>query len=259
MRVVVKLGGTLLDEPGSRQRLATELAAVVRNGVALVIVHGGGKQMTRFLTERGVESRFINGLRVTTPDVVDAVLKVVAGSVNQELVAALVTAGIEAVGLSGVDAGLVQAEPLSEELGAVGRPVRTEARLLRLLTGHGFTPVVACVAGDVHRQGRIYNVNADQLAVACATGFHADQLLFLTDVDGVRGTAGTVEPRLTVADVEFLIAAEVATGGMRAKLSAATQGLGEGIGRVVVAPGFRPGATADLLSGSAVGTAIERG
>ena len=104
MKLLVKLGGTLLDSVDSRRRLAHELTGLCESGHELVVVHGGGKQMTRFLAERGVESKFVNGLRVTTPEVVDAVLKVFAGSVNHELVASLVDAGSMAVGLTGIDA-----------------------------------------------------------------------------------------------------------------------------------------------------------
>ena len=147
------------------------------------MVHGGGKQMTRYLAERGIESRFVNGLRVTTPETVDAVLKVFAGSVNHELVASLNRAGARAVGLSGIDAFLAEAEEMDPALGAVGRVTRSDPALLHLLTAHGYLPVVACVAGG--RDGRIYNVNADQMAVACAAAFGADQLIFLTDVAGV--------------------------------------------------------------------------
>ena len=132
MRVVIKLGGTLLDEAGSRARLAREVtAAAAREPV--VVVHGGGKQMTRFLAERGVESRFVNGLRVTTPEVLDAVVKVFAGSVNAELVMALRAAGANPVGLSGLSAGLVDAVQLDPALGHVGRPAQSNGRLLEIL------------------------------------------------------------------------------------------------------------------------------
>ncbi|MBI4873120.1 MAG: acetylglutamate kinase [Acidobacteria bacterium] len=257
MRILVKLGGTLLDAPASRARLARELAAVQSQGVELVVVHGGGKQMTRFLAERGVESRFVEGLRVTTPEVLDAVLKVFAGSVNHELVAAFVAAGAQAVGLSGIDAALAEAEQMRPELGAVGRIVRANAGLLRLLTAHAYLPVVACVAGD--RDGRIYNVNADQMAVACAAGFAADKLFFLTDVDGVRGADGTVVPCLTPEDANRLIAGAVATGGMQAKLTAAVDGLRKGVGEVVIGPGDRPGIVQRLLDREAAGSRLVAG
>ena len=252
-RVVVKLGGTLLDEDESRVRLSQELAAVSRE-YALVVVHGGGKQMTRFLAERGVESHFIDGLRVSTPEVMDAVLKVLAGSVNAQLVASLVQAGAQAVGLSGIDAALVEAVPLRAELGAVGSPTHCNAGLLHLLTRHGYLPTVACVAGD--RQGRAYNVNADQHAVACAIGFQASHLLFLTDVDGVRGAERTIFPQLNPAEIHQLIGNGIATGGMQAKLTAACRAVAEGVGRVVVAPGQLPQVAARLLQGDAVGTVI---
>ena len=257
MKVLVKLGGTLLDSVESRQRLAGELAALLAAGVQLVVVHGGGKQMTRFLTERGVESKFVNGLRVSSPDVIDAVLKVLAGTVNHELVASLVAAGAPAVGLSGIDASLTEAEPMHADLGAVGRPVRSNAALLDLLTGSRYLPVVACVAGD--KQGRIYNVNADQMAVACASGYGADRLIFLTDVDGVKSAAGDVIPTLTPADCEKLIADGVATGGMQAKLNAATDALRNGIGQVIIAPGALKRAAERILSGEAIGTRLVPG
>src|SRR5579871_886927 len=127
MKVLIKIGGTLLDQPESRNRLAAEIASAVQEGIQAVVVHGGGKQMTRFLAERGVESRFLDGLRVTTPEVLDAVLKVLAGSVNQELVAAFVASGLKAVGLTGMDAMLTEAEPISDQLGAVGKPTACNA------------------------------------------------------------------------------------------------------------------------------------
>lgn len=257
MRILVKLGGTLLDEAGSRRRLAEELTRLQSEGIELAVVHGGGKQMTRFLAERGVESRFVGGLRVTTPEVVDAVLKVFAGSVNHELVSAFVAAGAKAVGLSGIDAGLTEAVPMSEELGAVGRILRSDAGLLRLLAANGYLPVVACVAGD--RQGRIYNVNADQMAAACAASFQADKLLFLTDVDGVRDAGGGSIPALSSAEAERLIAGGVATGGMQAKLTAAMEGLEKGIPEIWIAPGAVPGIAGKIASGQAAGTRLVRG
>jgi acetylglutamate kinase len=252
-RVLIKLGGTLLDSPDSRNRLAHEIGAAA-NRVHAVVVHGGGKQMTRFLSERGVESRFVNGLRVTTPEVLDAVLKVLAGSVNSELVASFIAAGARAVGLSGIDALLTEAVPLSEELGAVGRPVASNPELLQLLTAHGFLPVVACVAGD--RNGRVYNVNADQMAVACASAFSANRLLFLTDVDGVRGADGQILPELSAAAIEALIREGIATGGMQAKLEAGCKALENGVAEVIVAPGARPGIVDALLAGEPVGTRL---
>ncbi|HTB13353.1 MAG TPA: acetylglutamate kinase [Bryobacteraceae bacterium] len=251
MKLLIKLGGTLLDSVESRARLAAEIA-VFKD--AIVVVHGGGKQMTRYLTEHNVESRFVNGLRVTTPEVVDAVLKVFAGTVNTELVGAFRAAGARPVGLTGLDAGLVDAEPLAEDLGAVGKPVRSDAALLELLTREHYLPVVACVAGDAG--GAVYNVNADQMAVACAASFGAERLIFLTDVDGVKDASGQVLESLTVKNASSLIEQGVATGGMRAKLEAAVAALDKGVGEIVIAPGARPQVVADILAGRQIGTRI---
>jgi acetylglutamate kinase len=251
VKLLIKLGGTLLDSELSRSRLAAEIAELQH---AVVVVHGGGKQMTRYLDDRGIESRFVNGMRVTTPEIVDAVLKVFAGTVNTELVGAFRAAGARAVGLTGLDAGLVDAEPLAEDLGAVGKPVQSDARLIDLLTREKYLPVVACVAGDA--KGAVYNVNADRMAVACAASFKADKLLFLTDVDGVKSAAGEVLESLTAGQAAGLIRAGVATGGMQAKLEAAVSALETGVREIVIAPGARAGAVEEILSGKRIGTRI---
>ncbi len=253
MKALVKIGGTLLDCAESRKRLAAELAEAVLRGIELVVVHGGGKQMTRFLAERGIESRFIDGLRVTTPETMDAVLKVLAGSVNRELVSSLIEAGAMAIGLTGIDGCLVEAEPVNPELGAVGRPVRANGALLELLAGRGYMPVVACVAGD--RKGHMYNVNADQMAATCACAFGARRMVFLTDVAGVMKEA-RVLPWLSVSACDALIRDGVATGGMHAKLSAVVTALRNGVGEIVIAPGGETGIVARALAGENVGTRL---
>ena len=254
MKIVVKLGGTLLDSARTRDALAAQIAAARADGAEIVVVHGGGRQMTRYLAERGVESRFVNGLRVTTQETLDAVLKVFAGAVNLELVASLNRAGALAVGLSGIAAFLVEAELMDAELGAVGRVTRSNAGLLHLLKANAYLPVVACVAGD--RQGHIYNVNADQMAVACAVAYGARALVFLTDVEGVRDAQGAVRETLTPPQCERLIAEGVATGGMQAKLTAAVDALRGGVRDVWIAPGAAENALSRLMAGEALGTRI---
>jgi acetylglutamate kinase len=256
VKILIKLGGTLLDDQDSRRRLAGELAAEARRN-SVVVVHGGGKQMTRYLTERGIESRFVNGLRVTTPEILDAVLKIFAGTVNTELVAALRSEGVPAVGLTGVDAGLVDAQPLNPDLGHVGRPVASDARVLEVLLHGGFLPVVACVAGD--SAGHLYNVNADQMAVACATAFGAEKLIFLTDVDGVRDGSGAIQPVLAPEQARDLIRSGVATGGMQAKLEAALCRLTNPTHNNVevhICPGSYPGILETIFHGEPVGTRL---
>ena len=252
MRLVVKLGGTLLDSADSRDRLARQVAGARTAGHEIAVVHGGGKQMTRYLAERGIQSTFVGGLRVTTPETVDAVLKVFAGSVNHELVAAINRAGALAVGISGIDSFLVEAEQMDPAFGAVGRVTKCNPALLHLLTANGYVPVVACVAGD--RQGQVYNVNADQMAVACAAAFGARQLIFLTDVEGVLDGAKQVQPLLTAAGSRQLISDGIATGGMEAKLNAALSALAAGVAQVRIAPGAVDGVLDRILAGEDLGT-----
>ena len=254
MKILVKLGGTLLDDADSQQRLAAQIAAAHARGCETVVVHGGGKQMTRYLSDRGIESRFVGGLRVTTPETVDALLKVFAGSVNHELVASLNRAGALAVGLSGIDAFLVEAELMDAALGAVGRVTKANPGLLHLLTAGGYLPVVACVAGD--RQGRVYNVNADQMAVACAAAFGAQQLIFLTDVEGVLDGAKQVRPVLSAAESARLIGEGIATGGMLTKLNAARSALEGGVSQVRIAPGAAANVLERVLAGEPIGTRL---
>jgi acetylglutamate kinase len=255
VKVVIKLGGTLLDDTAKRDDLAGQLARL-SNQAEVVVVHGGGKQVTRFLEERGVTSRFVGGLRVSDETVIDAVTKVIAGSINKQLVAALCAAGRSAVGLSGVDGLLTNAQAVSPELHFVGKPQRTDGKLFHLLIGAGYLPVVACIAADT--QGHIYNVNADQMAVSCAIGWGADKLLFLTDVTGVKNASGAVVRELTPDDIERLIESGVAHGGMQAKLESAVWALESGLAEVVIALGREADICGRLLAGEQLGTRLSR-
>jgi acetylglutamate kinase len=160
------------------------------------------------------------------------------------------------VGLSGLDAGLVDAVPLDPELGHVGRPVRCDARLLDVLIREGYLPVVACVAGDA--RGSIYNVNGDQMAAACATAFGADKLLFLTDVEGVRDHLGQIRATLDASSAVELIRSGVASGGMQAKLEAALGALDQGVPEITIAPGSYKQIIETLTTGGAIGTRLVR-
>jgi acetylglutamate kinase len=252
--VLVKLGGTLLEESVPRAALCAQLAAVT-NEHALVVVHGGGKQVTNYLEDRGVQSKFVNGLRVSDAAVIDAVTTIIAGKVNQQLVSSLVAAGLRGVGLSGIDGPLTVAEQLHPDLGYVGRPVATDGKLLEILAGAGYVPAIACVAAD--KTGQIFNVNADQMAVSCASDWGADLLLFLTDVAGVKGSNGEVIPRLDKSASQVLIQSGVARGGMQAKLEAAELAIERGVKQVVIASGREPDVCARVLAGETIGTRID--
>lgn len=253
MRIVIKIGGTLLDHRIDCAAIAGQLAETARRH-QLIVVHGGGKQVTQFLEERGLRTHFVDGLRVSDEAVVDAVMKVIAGSVNKRLVSALLAEGEPALGLSGVDGLLTIAEPLDAALGFVGQPGRTDRRLLELLASAGFLPVIACIAADRH--GTIYNVNADQMAVSCAIAWEAEKLVFLTDVAGVKDHAGLVLPYLLPDQTDNLIESGIAHGGMQAKLIAAAAALKAGIGEVIIAPGQHPDICRSVLAGDQIGTRV---
>jgi acetylglutamate kinase len=253
VKLLVKLGGTLVDDAASRTMIAAQVAGLAREH-EVVVVHGGGKQVTRYLEERGVQSRFVGGLRVSDEAVIEAVTQVIAGKVNKQLVAAVTAAGKPALGLSGVDGLLTKAERLSPNLGFVGKPTTTDGKLLELLIDAGYLPVVACIAGD--ESGNIYNVNADQMAVSCATGWRAARLIFLTDVPGVKDGQGEIVSLLTPKRMETLVQSGVAHGGMQAKLEAAVAGLHAGISNVIIASGREPEICGRLLAGEVLGTTL---
>lgn len=254
MKLLVKLGGTLLESDERRSSLARQLTRLQRAGHRLVVVHGGGKRLSRYLAGLDHESEFRRGLRVTPPEIMDAVLRVLAGSVNRQLVAELQGAGARAVGLTGIDAGTVQASQLAPELGLVGKVERVDPELLDTLTDRGFLPAVACIAGGA--DGAIFNVNADQMAAACATGLAADQVVFLTDVGGVLDRRGETIPKLSASEAESLITEGVAKGGMEAKLRAAISALTGGIERVSIVNGHEPDILTRALEGVAAGSEL---
>jgi len=253
MKVLIKLGGTLLDNPAKRADMARQLAWAAGQ-CDLAVVHGGGKQVTKFLEERGIKSEFVNGLRVSDEQVIDAVTKVIAGGVSKQLVGALLAAGCPAVGISGIDGGMISARQLNKQLKFTGKPVATDGKLLDLLLSGGYLPIVACIAGNA--EGQIFNVNADQLAVSCAVGWRADKLFFLTDVPGVKDGTGQTLARLDPGSVHELVASGVAHGGMQAKLESSVWALESGLQEVVIAHGQAENICRDLLTGKVCGTSI---
>jgi acetylglutamate kinase len=252
VKVLIKIGGTLLDSEEKVRSIAAQLASLGPDH-QVVVVHGGGKEVTRFLSERGVESRFQNGLRVSDLRVIDAVTKVIAGTVNKRLVSALIGAGKPAIGLSGVDGLLTRAVQMDPSLEFVGRPTSTDGKLLDLLVTAGYLPAVACVAAD--ERGNIYNVNADVMAVSAAIGWKASKLFFLTDVPGVKDERGSLVPELTLFDIEKLIRSGVATGGMQAKLEAAQEALAGGV-EVAIVSGSESRIISRLLEGEMIGSRL---
>jgi acetylglutamate kinase len=197
----------------------------------------------------------VDGFRVTTEETLDGVVKVFAGTVNHELLAAFVRIGLPAVGLSGIDAVGLIAERLrggqGQDWGYVGQIRRANPRVWDVLSRAGFLPVLACLA--VGEDGQIYNVNADQAAVACAVHWRADRLIFLTDVDGVQDRSGQRLARLGADEIPGLLASGAVTGGMLAKLNAVQEALQGGVSCVYIGNGHRADALEGLLAGEETG------
>src|SRR5580698_8769604 len=197
MRYVVKLGGAGLETPALLEGCVRAITELVRDGNQVAVVHGGGAALTRTLKQMGKQSEFIAGLRVTDAETRDTALMVLSGRVNKSLVAALGAHGQAAVGLSGGD-GLVfraRKKRTAPDLGFVGEIVSSDPRWLEAIWKMGAVPVLSSLA--LGFDGQYYNINADEMAAACATSCAADALVFLTDVPGVRGADGEVMRWLT--------------------------------------------------------------
>ena len=247
--VVVKLGGTTLGE--QRQVLA-EVATVARRR-PVVLVHGGGKRMTEWLERLGVETRFEAGLRVTDPAALEVAAAVLRGVVNSELVAALRDVGVDAVGLSGVDGGLLIGQRVPD-VGLVATVVGVRRDLLDSLLVAGQVPVVAPLARD--EEGVVCNVNADDAASGIAAGLGARQLVLMTDVDGVRDAAGAKLDSLSVAEAEALIADGTIRGGMVPKVRAALAALTWEGSEAIIADSAAPDALVRALGDPGFGTRV---
>jgi acetylglutamate kinase len=223
--LVLKIGGNELDDPSFIDELAR---AVVQMRPAPVLIHGGGKEIGLLQRTLGGEPRFVAGLRVTDETALLAAEMVLCGSVSTRLVAALLAAGADAQGLSGVDRSLIRVTKLQHpagDLGRVGRPVAVRAEVLRGLLDAGVVPVVAPIS--LGPDGA-YNVNADEAAGAIAAALGDAEVVFVTNVPGVL-VAGAVTPQLTEAQIEGLIADGTISGGMIPKVRAALTALGAGV------------------------------
>lgn len=236
MKFVVKLGGAALEKPELVALIARSLTELVADGNQVAIVHGGGTQLTKTLAAMGKKSEFISGLRVTDAETRDVALMVLAGRVNKSLVAALGQAGQAAVGLSGGDGQVFRArkKKMEHDLGFVGEIASVDPKWLEAIWTMGAVPVISSIA--LGYDGEYYNVNADEMASACAVATKADALVFLTDVPGVKGADGSVMRWLSLKEVPALQKSAVISGGMLPKLNACRDALMGGVKRVRILP-----------------------
>jgi acetylglutamate kinase len=251
MRLVVKIAGALLENDGTVQIIAQQVAQLAAEGHELLVVHGGGKIFTSTLKRMGIESRFVGGLRVTDRETRDIAVMVFAGLLNKKLAAAVSLAGQPAVGISATDSACFTAEPMVHNevaggLGFVGYLTGVNVDFLESLWRANLVPVASCLG--LGSDGELYNINADHMAAACAEYCHADRLVFLTDVDGVLND-GEVLQAVSGGDVEDLIRQNKVSGGMVLKLEASRRALAGGVKQVRIVGGARPHALLSAANG----------
>ena len=248
MKYVVKLGGAGLENPALLEGCTRAIVELARDGNQVAIVHGGGVQLTRMLKALGKQSEFIDGLRVTDAETRDVALMVFAGRVNKSLVAALGGLGQPAVGLSGGDGLLFRARKkrTTPDLGFVGEIASADPRWLEAIWQLSGVPVLSPVA--LGFDGEYYNINADEMAAACAVACRADALVFLTDVPGVKDANGDVLRWLSIDQIAEMANSAVISGGMLPKLAACREALLNGVKRVRILPAEAAGVLPDLCS-----------
>lgn len=238
--VVVKVGGAALEDDRQAGLVADDLTLMSLVGIHLVVVHGGGPQVSEAMTQAGIEPTFVGGLRVTDDASMEIVRRVLVGSINSDLVARLGRAGLSAVGLWGADGGSVHAErvsgPAGEDLGRVGSVSHVEPALLTSLLEQDYTPVLASIAPDA--EGMPVNVNADAVAGAVAGALRAAKLVYLTNVEGLYrdlGDTGSLISELELDELKATLAG--LSEGMRPKVASAIDALEAGVGKVHVLDG----------------------
>ena len=251
--IVVKIGGSTL---GSHDTTIEDLIALQRDGVQPVVVHGGGKSVTDWMEKQGVRTRFVKGLRFTDEPSLDIVVAVLTGLINKQLVSRVLSLGGKAIGLSGVDGGILQAEILDPDLGYVGRVTQVNTEPLRAAVDAGFMPIIAPVAIRLGEgESMLLNVNADTAAGEIAAALGVQKLVFMTDVEGVLDSSRRLIPRITERQAKALMSSNVIAGGMIPKIGACLMNVGDGRTARII-DGRKPHALRSFLDGEAVGTRV---
>lgn len=259
--IVIKYGGAAMEQAGLATSFAQDVSLLRSVGIKPVVVHGGGPAVTTMSARLGIETTFVDGVRVTDAETLDVATMVLAGKLNTEVVGSLVTGGVDAVGLSGVDGRLLLArkhgaDEGSPDLGFVGEVVHVRAQVLTALLDQGFVPVVASIAVD--ETGQAYNVNADVVASELAVALGAEKLVYLTDVPGLTGPSGELLSELGAQQcLDLLAMGDVVTGGMIPKLESAVRALKAGIGRAHLVDGrVEHSLVLELFTPEGIGTMI---
>jgi acetylglutamate kinase len=263
--MVIKYGGNAMTEPALQAAFAQDVVMLQLVGIRPVIVHGGGPQIEAALKRLGLRGEFIQGMRVTDAPTMQAVEWVLSGEVQQQIVGLINQAGGKAVGLSGRDGGLLQAEKLAMpdaahpgaflDLGQVGDIVSVDTAIVRRLQEAGCIPVISPVGVGANNES--YNINADVVAARMATALQAEKLLMLTNISGVLDGAGQLVTRLSAAQIDAMVADGTISGGMIPKISGALEAAKAGVQAVHIVDGRVPHVLLlEILTGQAFGTMI---
>ena len=258
--VVVKYGGNAMINETRKQQVMEDIALLWLIGVRVVLIHGGGPEISQLMDRLGKQPTFVDGLRVTDRETVDIVQMVLAGKINKSLVNLLQMQGGNAVGLSGMDGRLIEAEVKDERLGFVGEVTHVHIQPVLDLLEKGYIPVISTVGCD--KQGNSYNINSDTAAAYIAAALQAERLIMMTDIDGIltdKDDPSTLIPELTVREAMALYDTGVISGGMIPKVDCCIHALEEGVKNVVILDGRVPHSILmELLTDEGAGTWIRR-
>ena len=256
--VVVKYGGNAMVNDELKQQVMEDIALLWLIGVKVVLVHGGGPEISQTMKRLGKEAVFVDGLRVTDKETVDIVQMVLAGKINKTLVNLLQMKGGHAVGLSGIDGGILEAKMKNEALGYVGEITKVRTRPITDLLEKNYIPVISTVAGD--RQGNTYNVNGDTAAACIAGALGAERLIMMTDIDGIlynKDDPHSLITDLTVSQARKLFDEGVISGGMIPKVECCIEAISRGVKNVVIMDGRVPHSILmELLTNEGAGTLV---
>ena len=259
--VVIKYGGNAMINEELKQQVMEDIALLWLIGVKVVLVHGGGPEISQIMNRLGKEAVFIDGLRVTDKETVDIVQMVLAGKINKTLVNLIQMKGGHAVGLSGIDGGILEAKIKDERLGFVGEVTKVRPQPITDLLEKNYIPVVSTVASD--RMGNTYNINGDTAAAYLAGALGAERLIMMTDIAGIlrdKDDPSTLIPHITVSEARKLYDEGIISGGMIPKVDCCIEALEHGVNNVVIMDGRIPHSILmELLTDEGAGTMVMKG
>ena len=257
--IVVKYGGNAMINEQLKEQVMEDIVLLWLIGVKIVLVHGGGPEISEMMGKLGKKPEFVDGLRVTDKETVDIVQMVLAGKVNKSLVTLLQTKGGHAVGLSGIDGGLIEAKIKDERLGYVGKITKVRPQPITDLLEKNYIPVVSTVASD--KQGNVYNINGDTAAAYIAGALGAERLIMMTDIAGIlrdKDDPSTLIPEITVQEAGKLYEEGVISGGMIPKVDCCIEALQRGVKNVIIMDGRVPHSILmELLTDEGAGTMVK--